>query len=365
MKIGLIALASGTLLLSCGGAKQSCNTNCSQAGSTHCSGTQMQTGQACANVSLTLSVPPSCPAGQSCLASMNSCQAEVCNGVPGTGTCGTWATRAPMPTAREHLGVIALGGKIYCIGGDLRINGNSGTNKGEVYDPATDVWTTKANPPYQIIDRFKTAAPGNDRIYLFRDDWTLEYDPIGDSWITTKALMPTPRQDFAVASAGGRVYVIGGSTAPYTNGASLQVVEAYDPSADSWSSKPQIPTVVQLTAAVTINAVIYVIASHSLLAFDTSTNVWSTKVASPVGSGTDLAAVAVGTRAYFWDNLNGTQFYGYDPSTNAFRVLSTRPSTRFWSGSDTVNGKIYVIGGETNPGTQTAAVSAVVDQFTP
>jgi N-acetylneuraminic acid mutarotase len=270
-----------------------------------------------------------------------------------------------MPTAREHLGAVALGGKVYCIGGALRVNGNSGTNKVEVYDPVTDVWTTKANPPYPILDRFKIAAPGNGRVYLFRDDWTLEYDPAADTWITTKAVMPTPRQDFAVSSAGGKVYVIGGSTAPYTNGASLQVVEAYDPAANSWSSKPQIPTAVQFTAAATINTVIYVIASSSLLAFDTSTNVWSTKAPSPVSSGADLAAVAVGRKAYFWDNLNGTQFFAYDPPANAFRALAPRPTKRFWSGSDTADGKIYVIGGETNSGSQTAEVSSLVEQFTP
>jgi len=145
----------------------------------------------------------------------------------------------------------------------------------------------------------------------------------------------------------------------------LQVVEAYDPSANSWSSKPEIPTAVQFTAAVTINAVIYVIASSTLFAFDTSTNVWSTKGTSPLDSGGDLTASAVGSKAYFWDNLRGTEFYEYDPSINAFMALSTRPSMRFWSGSDAVDGKIYVIGGETNPGTQTAAVSALVEEFTP
>src|SRR5262245_51520767 len=56
----------------------------------------------------------------------------------------SWATRAPMPTARQHLGVAAAGnGKLYAIGG---FNGAYVATV-EEYDPATNTWTTKTPMP--------------------------------------------------------------------------------------------------------------------------------------------------------------------------------------------------------------------------
>jgi N-acetylneuraminic acid mutarotase len=87
----------------------------------------------------------------------------------------TWAAKAPMQQARAGLGVAAVNGKIYAIGGsisngqyppDVSSGGFVGTN--EEYDPATDTWTTKAS-------------------------------------------MPTPRDYFAIAAYQNKVYCIGGA----------------------------------------------------------------------------------------------------------------------------------------------------------
>ena len=60
----------------------------------------------------------------------------------------TWAAKAPMHQARAGLGVAAVNGKIYAIGGstasgqyppDVSGGGFVGTN--EEYDPETDTWT--------------------------------------------------------------------------------------------------------------------------------------------------------------------------------------------------------------------------------
>jgi len=77
----------------------------------------------------------------------------------------SWNTKTPMSQARSGLGVVAVDGKIYAIGGRTE-TGFVGTN--ECYNPKTD------------------------------------------KWITLKP-MPTPRRSFAIAEYQDKIYCIGGS----------------------------------------------------------------------------------------------------------------------------------------------------------
>ena len=59
-----------------------------------------------------------------------------------------WVARTPMPTARNHLSVIATDGKLYAIGGQLHQEEDQKALRNvEVYDPSTDSWTRKADIP--------------------------------------------------------------------------------------------------------------------------------------------------------------------------------------------------------------------------
>ncbi|PRC51201.1 hypothetical protein C6A85_65350, partial [Mycobacterium sp. ITM-2017-0098] len=58
----------------------------------------------------------------------------------------------------------------------------------------------------------------------------------GTGW-TLGAPMPTPRQLLAAASDGTLVYAVGGTSGT----ADLASVEAYDPSADTWTTMPALP----------------------------------------------------------------------------------------------------------------------------
>src|SRR5262249_43029448 len=51
-----------------------------------------------------------------------------------------WTALADVPTARDHLAVAAMDGRLYAVGG--RIDGNYSRNlaSNEAYDPATDRW---------------------------------------------------------------------------------------------------------------------------------------------------------------------------------------------------------------------------------
>src|ERR1051326_6071290 len=58
---------------------------------------------------------------------------------------GTWAVKAPMPTARHDMATSPVNGVIYAIGGKDLADNDLGTV--EAYDPASNTWTTKASMP--------------------------------------------------------------------------------------------------------------------------------------------------------------------------------------------------------------------------
>jgi N-acetylneuraminic acid mutarotase len=122
-----------------------------------------------------------------------------------------------------------IGGKLYLAGGmDELYLGVEALN---VYDPATNTWTWKADMPLRL--RAMARAVVNGKLYVAGgvespwDDLTdrivadlLIYNPATDRW-TRKAPMPTKRYGAAGAAAGGNFFVIGGS--------SLRTVEVYTP----------------------------------------------------------------------------------------------------------------------------------------
>lgn len=134
-----------------------------------------------------------------------------------------WTTKAPMPTARHNVAVVAVNNKIYAIGG-IYMEG---------------LMPTESGPPYDVVE---------------------EYDPEMDEWIT-KTPMPTPRRNFAAAVVNGKIYAIGG----YTSDEDIpsDVVEEYDPLTDTWTSKTPMPTARVNVTASTVNDKIYAIGGIS------------------------------------------------------------------------------------------------------
>ena len=177
----------------------------------------------------------------------------------------TWTAKAPMPTARNALSTSVVDGKIYVIGGGIRetTRGAESTSSAvEVYDPATDTWTTKAPMPTARV--FLATSVVNGKIYAFGGATAAggtilstveEYDPATDTW-TTKASMPTARATFSSTSAvNGIIYVIGGAR----GGSSLSIVEAYDPATDTWTEKASMPRARGFSATSAVNGKIYAI----------------------------------------------------------------------------------------------------------
>jgi len=131
----------------------------------------------------------------------------------------TWSVRADIPTARDLLTAVAANnGRIYAIGGIPGCCVPVATV--EEYDPVTDSWVTRASMPTARYE-LGAALGGDGRIYVVgghgsahnpREDLsTVEvYDPATDSWSTGPS-MPSARTAMGVATVNGAsLYAIGG-----------------------------------------------------------------------------------------------------------------------------------------------------------
>ncbi len=155
-------------------------------------------------------------------------------GVPADpGTVQRWAARAPLPQARARFGCVALGGRIYVIGGETP---EGTTDAVDVYDPADDTWHVGRPKPTAVAN--VAAAVLGDEVYVpggyDREGRVVAavevYAPGRDSWRSV-APLPAPRCGYALAAGGGRLYLFGG----WDGTRYVPDVLIYDPEADSWT----------------------------------------------------------------------------------------------------------------------------------
>jgi N-acetylneuraminic acid mutarotase len=124
-----------------------------------------------------------------------------------------WDNRAPMPTARDHTGTLAVGSLIHVIGG--RVDSFlTNSNLHHTYDPAKDKWEMRKPLPTArsghgaVLYRgkiFVMGGEGSSRVFGQNE----AYDPAGDSW-EQYAPMLTPRHGLGAAAVGDAIYVAGG-----------------------------------------------------------------------------------------------------------------------------------------------------------
>jgi N-acetylneuraminic acid mutarotase len=222
-------------------------------------------------------------------------------------------------------------------------------------------------------------------------------------WIPLAPVI-TPRQEVAVAAAGGKLYLIGGiaattilssveefdpmsgrwrlvaplpealhHTAAATIGDSIYVTGGYrtfffdptnrayryDTTLDQWTRIADLPSARGAHASVAIDGKIYVVGGaqtpHELLVFDPQSGTWSALASMPTGR-EHLAAVAFEGKLYVGGGRlrgNSAAFERYDPATNTWTSLPPLPTARSGIAAAVLDGRIHVFGGEDNPATPT------------
>jgi Kelch motif len=288
-----------------------------------------------------------------------------------------WTMMRSMPTPRAGFGLAETGGILYAIGGT---NGTVNTLRlVEAYNTNTDAWTTKGVPP--TSRNFLSAAAINGIIYavggqvegsggVVDASQLLEaYDPATDMWIT-KADMPTGRDWVGVGAVNGILYAVGG----YGRNTERQELEAYNPLTDTWTSKTPMPTPRSAPGVGVINGILYVVGGYdhstgksvtTVEAYDPGTGTWNTTPLTPMPTprnGFGVAVIDGILYAIGGDNNNviSAVVEAYDPGTDKWTTKSSMTTPRNYSGAVGVNGIGYDVGGANDNG-----VVSTLEAYTP
>ncbi|MEV5986628.1 carboxypeptidase regulatory-like domain-containing protein [Streptomyces sp. NPDC052051] len=158
----------------------------------------------------------------------------------------TWSTAASSPKPYAGAGSAVLGGKLYVVGG---CTSSCGTTDATVYDPASDSWSAIASYPEPIswqscggIDGKLYCAGGNSGTASTKHSYV--YDPGTDAW-SPVADLPVDLWGSAYSVGNGMLLVSSGVTddsAAITNQG-----YAFDPGAGSWTALPNANTSVYRT----------------------------------------------------------------------------------------------------------------------
>jgi len=132
-----------------------------------------------------------------------------------------WKTATPLPSGRSHLGVVALGGKIYAIGGQFGNDELLTTQKFvHVWDPANPgVWTQLADLPTAVSHIASSTFVFGDRIIVAggetahtkATDLVYAFDPVKNEWAAMTKL-PAARFSGVGAEIAGEIYYTTGSS---------------------------------------------------------------------------------------------------------------------------------------------------------
>ena len=112
----------------------------------------------------------------------------------------------------------------------------------QIYDIATNTWTTGAPMPDTAGRYFPAAVyyPGNDKIYVMggfdgvtfsEQSQTWEYDPVANTWNTSRAPIPVAMGGAGYSIVGQFAYLAG----HWNNGLASTDHYRYDIVADSWT----------------------------------------------------------------------------------------------------------------------------------
>ncbi|MBM3235608.1 hypothetical protein FJZ31_04850 [Candidatus Poribacteria bacterium] len=231
---------------------------------------------------------------------------------------GTWTQKADMPTAKWMSSATVVDGKICVIGGSLWEYDSIAVV--EEYDPATDTWARRADMPstryghsVAAVDGIIYAIGGLDNHPHTRPQYvsTVEaYDPAADKW-TKKANMPVSRTQMATVALDGKIYAIGGFNSVYIPPVIHSIVQVYDPATDTWTRKADMPTARAEAAACVMDGRIYVSGGHIDVELESC-----------------VSTVEV-----------------YDPATDTWTQASDMPWARRAHSASVVDGKMYLVGG--------------------
>jgi N-acetylneuraminic acid mutarotase len=286
---------------------------------------------------------------------------------PGSTPPGIWTTKAPMPGGvRGEVSAVVYDNKLYAVGGNVASNA---VPRNEGYDPASNSWRMLA--PMPVARDHLGIAVLNGKIYTFggfvktvhagAGTDVFEYDIASDTW-RARAPLKTPLGGTGAAVIDGKIHVLGGRG---LDGVTAATHAVYDPATDTWSDAAPLPKARDHLGVVAAEGKIHAIAGrftspidrtdmHDV--YDPKTNTWS--AAAPLKTPRSAVAAALYKGMIVVDGgewppekRTFTENEGYDLKTNSWVTLAPMPEQgRHGFGAGVIGPNLYFVGGAKLPG---------------
>ena len=186
-----------------------------------------------------------------------------------------------------------------------------------------------------------------------------------DFYWFSRAGLPTPRQEMPMVQIGNTIYVPGGLR---LDRSVTDLAESYDLATGAWSTSWTLPLPRHHFTATEVAGKIYVIAGYALAPqpwmattliheLDPGSGTWTPKTAVPTARGEHVAA-AMNGKIYVIGGNTISSNEAYDPATNSWAFLASMPTPRNHAAAAVLDSLIYVVGGRNEALVNTNALEA-------
>lgn len=264
-----------------------------------------------------------------------------------------WKSLGRLPSPRARLAVVAVGGKLYAVGG---VGAEGVTGALEVYDPKADSWAAMKSKPTPTAS--VSAAVLDGRIYVpggYLGDGQATsivevYDVERDLWLEAPPL-PEPLFAYALAAVDGKLYLFGGSDGKRFSNATY----AYDPAKEEWSAREPLPGARAFAGAGVVDGKVYLLGGYDgkneLAAndeYDPVGDSWRPRSTMSQGRA-GLSVASLGSSVYIigggWNSYLAAN-ERYDPRTDTWAGTETPIVAQWYNlGAAAIDKDIYAVGG--------------------
>lgn len=275
-----------------------------------------------------------------------------------------WRGLTPSPLERTEVGAARIDRYAYVVGGFEKESGRA-LSAVLRYDLQRDAWTRVRSLPSRVHHTAVTTWDG--RLYVMggytapRDLTRLtaalyRYTPLRDKWERLRAA-PTPRAAHTMQAIGGKLYAVGGVDA---NGATAGM-EVYDIARNSWRPGPAMPTPREHLTSAVVRGRLHVLAGRTGAgnlttheAYDPRTRRWAALAPMRKARGGIAAAAVDRDRLVVvgGEESSGTigEVERYDAGSRAWSPLADMRTPRHGLGAVAYRGRVFAIEGGPSPG---------------
>jgi DNA-binding CsgD family transcriptional regulator/N-acetylneuraminic acid mutarotase len=273
-----------------------------------------------------------------------------------------WKMMAALPEGRTGVAAVALEDRIVIIGGET-VTGVSA----EVYsmDPLTDGWVRLQDKPTAVADAEAAVVggliyvPGGRLAHGGTTDVLEVFDPSAESW-RRAAPVPRPVSGYGLTAFEGRLYLIGG----WDGRKALASCYSYDPDSDRWTELPPLPSRRAFAGVAVASGVLYAVGGRD------GDQLLDSSVELPLGvsattrhiewqAGPSLAEPRSGGALLSVADL--LYLFGGSGSTSRAGVLELVPGQDRWSPADDLPTRDWSDFGAARLGPQIVLVGGVED----